>query len=75
MNRKAQQDAAQVAAVIEGAKEQGRHYYHKAPGLMLVAVGREGAQRFGDSPRTIAFLQGYVEARTQHEEFLAESER
>ncbi len=69
MNRKEREEQG-----IQNARDLGREYYQTQPDLMLSEVAREGAMRWAWKPAEIAFLEGYQEARKQHEEFLTEKE-
>ena len=69
-NRKLRAQQAEAAmAAIENAANQGRDYYKRFPNLMLIEVSRQGYELFEDSPRTIAFLRGYSEARIHHDDY------
>lgn len=59
---------AEIAA-LNSARDWGRDYYRMFPDLMLIAVAREGAERFEAKPHQMAFVQGYTEARANHEAF------
>jgi hypothetical protein len=62
-------------AEIESARDQGVDYFHEHPDILLIATARHAATLFPGKQHQIAFLQGYSQARSQHEEFMMESER
>jgi hypothetical protein len=68
------QQAAQEAE-LKAARDWGSDYFREHPNLMLVEVSRWAATLFAVKQHQIAFLQGYSQARAQHEEFLMESDR
>jgi hypothetical protein len=67
--RKLREQQAAAMAAVEAAREQGREHFHTTPQDLLVAVARYAATLFPDTARQIAFLQGYCEARGQHDAF------
>jgi hypothetical protein len=74
MNGVKHQAQLELEAMI-AAMNQGRDYYKQQPNLMLVEVARHAATLLAVKQYQIAFLQGYSQARAQHEEFLMESDR
>jgi len=66
--REAEQQAAAMAA-ITNARDWGRDYFRRFPELLLIEVSREGSARFDHNDQIVAFLQGYIEARTHHNAF------
>jgi hypothetical protein len=57
------------------ARDLGRELYRERPELMLSEVAREAATHWAWIRAELAFLEGYQEARKQHEEFLTEKEK
>ena len=58
------------------ALDNGREHHRLFPDQMLAAVGREASLVYPDNKEAaLAYVQGYSQARRQHEEFMAESER
>jgi hypothetical protein len=70
MNRKQREEAAQAA--LNNARDWGRDFHHMWPEKNLIEVCREGSERFEDKGQVMAFLEGYVEARRQRDEYLKE---
>lgn len=59
---------ADHATILHEAREAGHAHYPTAPQALLVEVARLAAEMYAVSKDSqIAFLQGYVEARRQHE--------
>lgn len=61
--------APEAISLIAAVYDAGRDYYRKHPDDMLIAVARHAAALFHGKQHQSAFLQGYIEARTQHEAF------
>jgi hypothetical protein len=62
--------AAEREAVLAVARDLGREAFPHEPELALVTVSRAAAALFPDDKDCqIAYLQGYIEARTQHDAF------
>jgi predicted AlkP superfamily pyrophosphatase or phosphodiesterase len=64
---KQRQQAARTE--IDNARDWGRNYYREHPDDMLIAVARYAAGVLAEKQHQIAFLQGYIEARTHHDAF------
>ena len=61
---------AAMQAVLQGivdARNMGHDYFKIAPDLMLVEVARYAATKLNDKNHQIAFLQGYSQARSNHD--------
>ena len=74
MRRKAQLELEAEIAAFGNAFNRGNDYFRQRNDLMLVEVARHAATLFAEEQQQIAFLQGYSRARSQHDEFLRESE-
>jgi hypothetical protein len=63
---------AERMAKIASARDLGRTHFSDEPEIVaLVTVARTGAALFPDDKDCqVAYLQGYIEARTQHDAFL-----
>lgn len=59
---------ADLTTILHEAREAGHAHYPTAPHALLVEVARLAAEMYVASKDSqIAFLRGYVEARSQHE--------
>lgn len=57
-------------AALETARDLGREAFKAEPELLLISVGQASARIFpDDKDAQIAYLQGYIEARSQHDAF------
>lgn len=57
---------------LDEAREQGREYLRAQPELLLIEVCRHAAGVYRDGPLELQFLQGYIEARQQRDEYQRE---
>ena len=61
---------AELQAATTQARDIGREYFATGPDLMLIEVARQGSALYPHRKDcAIAFLYGYVEARTHHDAF------
>ncbi|HEV7356500.1 MAG TPA: hypothetical protein VGN99_00795 [Steroidobacteraceae bacterium] len=61
---------AELQAATAQARDIGREYFVSMPQAMLVEIARHGARLYPHRKDCeIAFLQGYIEARTNHDAF------
>lgn len=61
---------AELQAATAQARDVGREYFVSGPNRMLVEVARRGATLYPHRKDCeVAFLQGYIEARTNHDAF------
>ncbi len=69
--RNAKEEAAMQAKLValDNARDAGRLYFKSAPNLMLVEVSQRGSALYDNNNHMIAFLQGYIEARSNHDAF------
>jgi hypothetical protein len=62
--------AAEREAAIAEARDKGRNCFIAHPEEVLVAIARLGADLYHhDVDQQVAYLQGYIEARTQRDAF------
>ena len=73
-NRAAEAALQAALAAVKAARDLGRDYFKQSPNEMLIEVSRHASTRFTENQHVIAFLQGYSEARLQHDEWMRESE-
>lgn len=59
---------ADLAPVMDA----GRAYYKRDPDALLASVMRKAAAQYASEHDQLAFLEGYSQARQQHEQFLRE---
>ena len=70
MNKKERLAAELHDAQMATARDGGRDLFKHKPELMLVEVSRTAASVWPDyKAAQIAYLQGYIEARAQHDAF------
>ena len=73
MTRKTKAQLAAEAAeelMLRTARDLGRELFGRQPDMALVAVARASATLFNTSKdQQIAYLQGYIEARSHHDAF------
>lgn len=74
-NAKAEAALQAILQAEHEARNAGRDYFKQSPNEMLVEVSRLASRQFDNNAHVIAFLQGYSEARLQHDEWMRESEQ
>ena len=50
----------------------GRDYFKQNPDALLVSVARKAAAQYVSKHNQLAFVEGYQQARAQHEAYLQE---
>jgi hypothetical protein len=56
----------------DAARDLGRDHFRQKPEAMLIEVSRMASASLTDKKCQLAFLEGYQQARAQHEAFLKE---
>lgn len=73
MNRKQREERlAAIEAANERAREAGREYFKTEPEAILAAVYRYASSIYDNINEYMAFAEGYIAARKQRDEYLAE---
>jgi hypothetical protein len=63
---------AAIEAACDAARDLGRDHFRQKPEAMLIEVSRMASASLTDKKCQLAFLEGYQQARAQHEAFLKE---
>lgn len=73
MNKREREERlAAIEATNDRAREAGREYFKTEPEAMLAAVYRYANSIYDNIHEYVAFAEGYIAARKQRDEYLAE---